>query len=572
MDVCHEFATCIYQESIDLHLCICNKGFVGDGITCLRQDFSCDVVNICHVNAECVHDDLEMRSVCRCLPGHVGDGLVCTPEDECSAAEDCDLNAQCIFESATERYRCKCNEGFTGDGRTCVSSPDAGCNVVSNCHHNADCIFDRASLTHHCECRSGFEGDGISVCNEIQLNCNVLRNCGPHAQCRELGNRDFRCVCQQGYSGDGYYCQPMQSCQQDPSMCHEDASCEPDTTNVLGFSCLCKSGFIGDGFTCTAAPQFESDILLLNQGLSVLRMPVDVHTAGGGYPIAVDPFMSAVGGDIDCFSGRFYWTDVRTSSIRSSKYDGSDRNPFVTKTSGVLSPEDVAVDWISRNVYWTDSAKDEISAQSIDDGLRRIVITGGLVNPRGIAVHPGRGLLFWSDWNRDSPKIESAGLDGSDRKVLVDTDIELPNSLVVDYDTSTLCWADAGTHKIECMGVTGRERRTVIRGPAYPFGLTVHRHHFYYTDWEDSRIHAVNKFTGREDPSRPAPPGGSGRLYGIVAVPDSCPPVSNACQTERGGCPPHMLCLPNASGGRTCACPASPQPEGDNQGCQDTVN
>ena len=38
------------------------------------------------------------------------------------------------------------------------------------------------------------------------------------------------------------------------------------------------------------------------------------------------------------------------------------------------------------------------------------------------------------------------------------------------------------------------------------------------------RIHVVNKYTGREEPSRPPPPGGSGKLYGITAVPDSCPP------------------------------------------------
>ncbi|KAA0197145.1 hypothetical protein HAZT_HAZT000423, partial [Hyalella azteca] len=166
------------------------------------------------------------------------------------------------------------------------------------------------------------------------------------------------------------------------------------------------------------------------------------------------------------------------------------------------SPEDVAVDWISRNIYWTDSGNDEIVASSIEGGLRRTVVTGDLVNPRGIAVHPGRGLLFWTDWNREGPKIESSGLDGSYRRVLVDKDIQLPNSLVVDFETSTLCWADAGVNKIgiyvinvhirflvdlyvcsECVGVNGHDRRTVIRGPKYPFGLTLHLHHFYYTDW-----------------------------------------------------------------------------------------
>ena len=40
-------------------------------------------------------------------------------------------------------------------------------------------------------------------------------------------------------------------------------------------------------------------------------------------------------------------------------------------------------------------------------------------------------------------------MDGSDRKTLVSgSDVRLPNSLVIDYETTALCWADAGTHKI----------------------------------------------------------------------------------------------------------------------------
>ena len=38
---------------------------------------------------------------------------------------------------------------------------------------------------------------------------------------------------------------------------------------------------------------------------------------------------------------------------------------------------------------------------------------------------------------------------------------------------------------LECIGLNGRDRRTVIKGPKYPFGLTLHGHHFFYTDWEE---------------------------------------------------------------------------------------
>lgn len=55
----------------------------------------------------------------------------------------------------------------------------------------------------------------------------------------------------------------------------------------------------------------------------------------------------------------------------------------------IVSPEGIAIDWISRRIYWTDSEKDTIEVASLDDPtLRTVVIKGNLVNPRGIAVDP----------------------------------------------------------------------------------------------------------------------------------------------------------------------------------------
>ncbi|XP_069945612.1 nidogen isoform X2 [Cherax quadricarinatus] len=549
---CHPNAQCIYDSYSQTYSCQCDAGFDGNGFYCNELDVSCDTVDICHIHAQCLFDDYALRHVCVCLDGYQGDGLVCTPQDECSSVMDCDTNAQCLYESKSQRYKCECNDGYEGDGRTCKPLGEASCNIVNNCDANAECIYDTYALAYRCQCRDGFEGDGI-FCTPIQIGCNVIYNCGDNAECLyDRSAQGYRCHCREGFQGDGFFCQSSRSCESDPSVCHPQAACLPDRSSPFGFSCRCRAGFTGDGYTCQEAPDHEKNLLLLNQGLSLLRMPVDLRS-GGGLPIHVDPFMTAVGADVDCLAGRFYWTDVRSSSIRSSRYDGTERKPIVTgeKTG---SPEDVAVDWVSGNVYWTDSVNDVISVAAIKDGKQRVVIKDGLVNPRGIAVHPGLGLLFWSDWNRRGPKIEVSGLDGSNRRILVDQDIKLPNSLVVEYDTGTLCWADAGTHKIECIGIHGSGRRVVMEGALYPFGLTRLGEEFFYTDWNDTKIHTVNRYSGLESPARAPPPGGSGKLYGIVAVPPSCPPVSNVCAVSDGGCPNTHLCLPNGRRGRTCAC------------------
>lgn len=61
----------------------------------------------------------------------------------------------------------------------------------------------------------------------------------------------------------------------------------------------------------------------------------------------------------------------------------------MTFFSDIVSPEGVAVDWISRHIYWTDSSKDTIEVASLDNpNARAVIIRTNLVNPRGIAVDP----------------------------------------------------------------------------------------------------------------------------------------------------------------------------------------
>lgn len=52
--------------------------------------------------------------------------------------------------------------------------------------------------------------------------------------------------------------------------------------------------------------------------------------------------------------------------------------------------------------------------------------------------------LYWTDWNREAPKIETSTVSGANRRVLVNTDIGLPNGLTFDPFSKLLCWADAG--------------------------------------------------------------------------------------------------------------------------------
>lgn len=52
--------------------------------------------------------------------------------------------------------------------------------------------------------------------------------------------------------------------------------------------------------------------------------------------------------------------------------------------------------------------------------------------------------MYWTDWNRNAPKIEVANMDGTGRKDLVTDNLALPNMVVIDFDRNNLCWTDSG--------------------------------------------------------------------------------------------------------------------------------
>lgn len=92
--------------------------------------------------------------------------------------------------------------------------------------------------------------------------------------------------------------------------------------------------------------------------------------------------------------------------------------------------------------------------------------------------------LFWSDWNRLAPKIEWSNLDGSKREILVTVpNVNLPNSIAVLPESGELCFADAGTKSVDCIDTFSKKIRNIAKDLSYPFGLTLSKHLFYWTDW-----------------------------------------------------------------------------------------
>ena len=95
----------------------------------------------------------------------------------------------------------------------------------------------------------------------------------------------------------------------------------------------------------------------------------------------------AIALDFDFSSGYIFWTDVIEENIKRAKIE---ENPKVEVLVHIDldTPDGIAVDWINKKLYWTDTGNDMIEVADFDGNNRLQLVKAGLEEPRAIVVHP----------------------------------------------------------------------------------------------------------------------------------------------------------------------------------------
>ncbi|KAK7142628.1 hypothetical protein R3I94_012093 [Phoxinus phoxinus] len=555
---CDTTAQCVPGEG-QLFLCQCATGYSGDGRNCYDVDECAEGLSSCGAHSHCVN--LPGSHRCQCESGfEFGfDGRTCQDVDEC---RDQPCHAQALCSNGPGSFQCQCQPGYHGDGFQC--QPQNG-RPKTQCEHHRDSLQSenggvplvggfipqcdeegqyRSQQCHgstgHCWCvdSRGQERAGTRTPpGTLRMNCDEPVIVAPTQRPETVCER-WRASLMQQYGGQPnsqhYLPQCDSSGEFSPVQCYGDSSycwcVDRNGREVAGTRSqdAVKPACIPTVAPPTMRPLPRPDVtpppagtfLLYAQGQQIGVLPLNgtqMDKQRSSVLLALHGSI-VVGIDYDCRERKVYWTDLAGRTINRASLEPGSESEIIINTA-LTSPEGLAVDVARRRLFWVDSTPDKIETANLDGSDRRVLFEKDLVNPRAIIVDSPTGTLYWTDWNREAPKIESSSVDGQNRRILVQDGIGLPNALAYDSTTRQVCWADAGTKRLECISPNGTGRRVLQSNLNYPFSMVSFANHYYYTDWRRDGVIALSRDNQSTDEYLPDQ---RSHLYGITVAPPHC--------------------------------------------------
>ncbi|XP_078614728.1 uncharacterized protein LOC144883882 [Branchiostoma floridae x Branchiostoma japonicum] len=327
-----------------------------------------------------------------------------------------------------------------------------------------------------------------------------------------------------------------------------------------GRTCACQNGWRlqDDDVTCQQLVLAEPSVVWISRdqvtNINIVEMlPGNSTTIRDGigstlttkHLFSVNPPSALTALDFDVRNQQMFWANAGLKAIHKVDFlNDASATTILRGTSSAI--QGLAVDWLNQNLYYTDAYYNWIGLVNTNSTHRHVVVQTGLDRPQGIAVHPSRGQMFWSDWGRE-PKIERATLSGQDRTVLVSTNIQRPHGMVIDYVRNRLFWADSGVDIIGSLDLESGTQSVYRYSPGTSFfDIAFDGVGILATDQSGNELHVIVEGEDVIEAQLPAEPHGVGFYH------ESRQPWQQTdCQVNNGGC--QHTCVGDPAGHR-CLC------------------
>ncbi|XP_001966853.2 putative vitellogenin receptor [Drosophila ananassae] len=455
-----------------------------------------------------------------------------------------------------------CGDGSDEKGCENLCQPQMG---KFMCRNKEACLPLSDACDGHRDCSD--DSDEAEGCHSPP-DCKT-KKCPPNATCHMMPSGGAECHCPVGFRQAKFEdkCVDIDECQESEQE-QRDVCSQKCENQSGGFQCVCDEGYhlARDNRTCramaTSSSTDQAPLLLYTTQMTVMGMHLQEDNDRNHVFLVAGNLTKVIGVAYD--GSHIYWTNIQNEaeSLVRAKGDGSQAETLLT--SGLDAPEDLAVDWLTQNIYFSDNAMRHIAVCSHDGLNCAVLVTQDVHQPRSLALWPQRGLMFWTDWGV-RPMIARASMDGTRSRPIVSDNIHWPNGIALDMhqQQGRIYWVDAKLGSVQTVRIDGSGRRTILDGVLkHPYGLALFEDQLFWSDWVTKSVHSCHKFTGKGHRVLAK----DRTIYAVhVYHPAKQPQSSHGCQTA--SCSHFCLLAEPEAGGHSCACPDGMRLAADQQRC-----